>query len=338
MKTALPTSPSLILVATPLLLICGYFLWQFLWVLSRWLLWVARRHVRYRHVPMVPYGWLPRLSSGVDSFFNQTLPRFADAQQKLTKYIDPGFFASGRNSVFIIKPDDLRFLLFDAERFPKTPETRIIIEPMLGAGLVTTEGKTWSRQRKMLTPVFHSKHLVAMLPVMEKMVLCATSDLLSADHPILHAYANPVPFFEQLTLRIILAGCLGRDLDLSEMSKRWGAVGRAFFPWIVGRFFLGPLFEKLPFKAARAMRDEVGVIKDHLRGLIRQRAAGIEREEGAVVDLLTLMMNQMDDSGAVLSEDELISQSLTIMFAGHETTSSVLSWCAFYLSMQPEIK
>ena len=346
-RLASHVSPMTILLL-PLYFLVLYFGWQFLLISFRWVRWMIRRKLNYSHIPLAPGGWKLRITSDIHHFFYTDLPTMADAQGRLPACYDPGFFASGRSSITLIKPDDLKFLLFDAERFPKTPETRIIVEPMLGAGVLLTEGKIWFRQRKMLTPVFHSKYLMAMLPVMEKQILNTTVDLTASDDPILLSFANPIPFFDKLTLRIILAGCFGKDLDLNEMSNHWTAVGKVFVGWIIGRFFLGPLFEKLPFKSAKAMKTEVGMIKEHLRELIRQRAAYItdvdidvdpaKVESGAVVDLLTLMMKQTDEQGNVLSQDELISQSLTIMFAGHETTSSVLSWCAYFLGLHPEIQ
>jgi cytochrome P450 len=57
-----------------------------------------------------------------------------------------------------------RILLHEADDFPKTPLEKRIFEPILGDGILTSQGHSWRWQRRTAAPLFRNQDLVAQVP------------------------------------------------------------------------------------------------------------------------------------------------------------------------------
>lgn len=75
-------------------------------------------------------------------------------------------------------------------------------------------------------------------------------------------------------------------------------------------------------------RDE---ILAHLDRVIEQR------KEQPTDDALSLLIQAEDENGDRLSSEEIRVQALLLLFAGHETTTSMLTWIALELARHPEV-
>ena len=62
-------------------------------------------------------------------------------------------------------------ILTDTQLFPKLPMTYNLIEPLLGKGLVTSNGQTWKDHRRLLTPLFHFNILRSSIPILNDFIL-----------------------------------------------------------------------------------------------------------------------------------------------------------------------
>lgn len=77
-------------------------------------------------------------------------------------------------------------------------------------------------------------------------------------------------------------------------------------------------------------------IKTTLTNIIKNRLHN-SKELGYGDDLLGLMLHSsMADNNSRLTIDEIIDECKTFYFAGHETTSHLLTWTMFLLSINPE--
>jgi cytochrome P450 len=52
-------------------------------------------------------------------------------------------------------------------------------------------------------------------------------------------------------------------------------------------------------------------------------------------DLLATLLEVRDDAGGALSDDDIRDELITFVLAGHETTSSALTWCWYLLAAHP---
>jgi cytochrome P450/NADPH-cytochrome P450 reductase len=96
-----------------------------------------------------------------------------------------------------------------------------------------------------------------------------------------------------------------------------------------------PALNRLRIREQRQLDDDQMFMKDLVGKLIAER-----RQQGGAADnsdLLGRMLTGVDpQSGKGLPDDNIISQCLTFLIAGHETTSGLLSFAIYYLVKNPE--
>jgi cytochrome P450 len=129
--------------------------------------------------------------------------------------------------------------------------------------------------------------------------------------------------FRRLTFEIaarLILGCRGAvEVErVSELNDRLAKGAAAFLRWDVGWTTYG--------RGIRA-RD---ALRDVLRRLIRERRS----QPGA--DALGLLVQARDERGEALTEEELVDQAVILLFAGHETTTSMLTSWLFAMRDRPE--
>jgi retinoid hydroxylase len=74
-------------------------------------------------------------------------------------------------------------------------------------------------------------------------------------------------------------------------------------------------------------------IIDYIRQVIRERATRGDLEQST--DVLSLLLNTVDEDGNKFTEMQVINQAIGLLFAGSDTTSSMMSWLLFELSNSP---
>jgi retinoid hydroxylase len=75
-------------------------------------------------------------------------------------------------------------------------------------------------------------------------------------------------------------------------------------------------------------------IFDYVRQIIQERAASGNLEQST--DVLSLLLNTVDEDGNKFTETQVINQAIGFLFAGHDTTSSLMSWLLFELGNRSE--
>src|SRR5713226_5300100 len=82
----------------------------------------------------------------------------------------------GRRRFLVSEPAAIKHVLLDnAANYQKTEITRRILEPGLGRGLITSEGETWRRHRRTMSPAFDHRSIMSYAPIMTE----AAQELLS---------------------------------------------------------------------------------------------------------------------------------------------------------------
>src|ERR1700723_559047 len=72
-----------------------------------------------------------------------------------------------RRTFIINEPDAIRHVLLDnAANYTKSEVSRRLLEPGLGRGLLTSEGETWRRHRRIMAPAFDPRSIAGYAPIM----------------------------------------------------------------------------------------------------------------------------------------------------------------------------
>ncbi|WP_192809295.1 cytochrome P450 [Actinomadura montaniterrae] len=230
-----------------------------------------------------------------------------------------------RRSLFLLsRPEHAEHVLVAKQDNYVKAFTYRPLRVFLGDGLLTSEGETWRRHRRLVQPVFAQRHLAAFAPGMAGVAARAVARW--PDGVTLDAAAH----MRRVTLDIV-----GRVLFGSDLAAESDATGRALADLQrsavigLGATFLGDAGLRRAFRlvpgAQRAGAQLDGMV---LRVIEERRAAG----PGGEPDLLDLLMR---DGDPPLSDAELRDEVLTLLLAGHETTAAALTWTLILLSRYP---
>ncbi len=210
-----------------------------------------------------------------------------------------------------------------------------VTEPIIGQGLVTSEGEFWLRQRRLIQPMFHRERVASFA----EMMVAATERLLArwADHD----RRQPLDVAEEmtrLTQEIIAHTMFSTDVG-AQVDTLMAAFETALQYLNQSMFTPIPYIEYLPTPTNIRFRRALRTLDEIIADLIQKRRALLqEAPESAPPDLLTMLLQARDaDSGERMSDKQIRDEVVTTFFAGHETTASTLSWAWYVLARRLDL-
>jgi cytochrome P450 len=228
--------------------------------------------------------------------------------------------------VFMLGPEANHFItVAHPENFHWRESSFGDLIPLLGDGLLTIDEDYHDRARAIMMPAFHREQIAASLEAMT----------LEADRAIARLPVGEVvdvyEWMRSLAMRIAMRALLGLDPD--EAGK--GAAAAHHFERALGyygidfhlRLLRGPGSPWRKMVASRAVLDEI------VFGEIERRRAA---PDPARRDILSLLVNARGEGGEEFSSREIRDQVMTLMFAGHDTSTSTLTFMLHELARHPE--
>ncbi|MBD1825598.1 cytochrome P450 [Cyanobacteria bacterium FACHB-DQ100] len=223
----------------------------------------------------------------------------------------------GKPAVFMMGAEAVEFLLSTGfENFSWRdgyPET---FHKLLGRSLFAQEGEEHRRNRRLIMPAFHGAALARYFETMDKLI---------CKYLVKWEQKQEFKWFEefkQLTFEIASQIFLG--IDSSDEAKRFSDL----FATLTDGFFSFPSLPGSRFHKSVKARDQILV---HLDQVIDRR------RQHPTDDALSLLIQAEDESGDRLSTEEIRVQALLLLFAGHETTTAMLTWLVLELARHPEV-
>ncbi|CAB3398790.1 unnamed protein product [Caenorhabditis bovis] len=218
-------------------------------------------------------------------------------------------------------------------------------KPWLGGGLLLEgAGERWRSHRKMLTPAFHFAKLAAYFEVFnaESRVLVECLDRHADDDEPVDVFA----FIKRCALDVICGTAMGTKVDAQiEHEHKYVravetfnriAVVRSFNPFLQ----LEPIFWALGYR--KQTNESLNELKNFTNTVIKKRKAAFDAGD---VDIKTTKrkMNFLDlllsmKEANVLTDEDIRQEVDTFMFAGHDTTTSSLSWACWQLAHHQTIQ
>jgi cytochrome P450 len=236
-----------------------------------------------------------------------------------------------RRTFIINEPDAIRHVLLDnAGNYRKSEISRRLLEPAIGRGLLTSEGETWRRHRRIMAPAFDHRSIVGYAPIMTEMAqgLLAQWDALpdatevdvaaAMMHTTLHIISRAMFSSDSDEIVDVVEGGVGRY----QTTVRPGLLDLLHFPEWLARL-LSP-------------RRTTGIFDEFDKSVDRLLTARGRAPDAEPKDLLARLIAARDsETGGGMTAKEVRDQVVTIFMAGHETTAQTMAWTWYLLSQHP---
>lgn len=203
------------------------------------------------------------------------------------------------------------------------------LERVLGKGLVTSAGDYHRKQRRLIQPVFHRQRISGYGESFAK-IASEASDKFSDGKQL---------DFQEAMYELAL-GMVTRTLFDVSLDSDVASTIRTAFPRKGGplRWEMSPIWKfllYLPLPANRQFKRGLRNVDAILYKMIEERRRG----SGDGEDLLSVLLTVQDgDTGEKLDDKELRDEAMTLLMAGHETSSGALTWAYYLLGTNPEAR
>ena len=196
--------------------------------------------------------------------------------------------------------------------------------PLLGDGLLTTDGDYHRRARRIMLPAFHREQLVESIRIMVDEARGALADWRPGMQLDLYAWTR------RLALRVAMRALFGFDPD------RGGRDGRMAEEFEETLSYWGKDYVMQMLRGPRSPWRAMNRSRAHLDRVIFEEIAARRSSGERGVDILSLLLDAEDEDGSQLSDQELRDQVMTLLFAGHDTATSTVTFMFYELARNPE--
>ena len=236
------------------------------------------------------------------------------------------YFRFGTEHAYLLsEPDLTRLLLVDSARATAKGRGLERAREVLGNGLLTSEGETHRRQRRLVQPAFHGTRIAGYAEVMAE-----EAHALSATWRPGQVVDMPAEM-SRLTLRIVARSLFGTDFSEQDIALVADSL-TAFLGSFLSRMMpIGALLGRLPTAHNRSLHTAL----DQLDRLV-YRLIAAHRASGDTGDLLSMLLLSPEHEQG-MSDQQVRDEVLTLMLAGHETTADAMCWTWLLLARNPDI-
>ncbi|EKM53350.1 uncharacterized protein PHACADRAFT_259662 [Phanerochaete carnosa HHB-10118-sp] len=264
----------------------------------------------------------------------------------------------GGESLWISDPKALQYIyVTSGYRFIKPPDRRALSRLHSGHGLLWAEGEVHKRQRKVMLPAFQAPEMKALFPHFTRAAEAMSvrwKDLLTTSTGQSAEIDIPA-WLSQATLNAV--GEAAFDYHFGTLEDPENDLVRAYnnFTLLAFRFASAKDIFKVDIMRLFSYRV-IKWIQDHqnnpamekarecerltlkvAKELVDTKAEALKQGKGSK-DVFSLLVkaNVAEDAKSRLSDEEMYAEMRTILFAGHETTSSTIGWALLELARHPK--
>jgi cytochrome P450 len=216
----------------------------------------------------------------------------------------------------------------NAENYHKSEIQLKRMGHFLGKGLLTTHGEAWRTQRRLIQKGFDRKQLDVLSSIMQDSL---ADSLRNFDRQARIGPVDIYPHLMKITFGMVgrsLFGARLKDEDIDLISLTISTV-QEFMVRQTIQPYLNPWFalsgELRRHEEMRTRAD--GVLLDYIRR---------RRQEAPGHDLLQILMDARYSDGEGMSDELVLSESMQLLVAGHETSSNALSWLLYLVSSRAD--
>jgi cytochrome P450 len=231
--------------------------------------------------------------------------------------------------VVLNHPDAIRHVLVNNVKNYSRRKSYAFLQELLGDGLLTSEGESWKKQRRLTQPVFSKDQLHGLMNQMDHSIL---------DFFDTHWNKNGTIDLEQslniLTLQILTQSIIYSS-DKSYFNSVQFDLHDALTYMTSKRFNALKFLSKLPSKKKRRGKAAIIRVKSVVENIIESRA---QPQSEKYNDLLEMLMSTRDsETGDYLDKKALLDEVMTMFVAGHDTTAAALTWTIYLLQQNKNV-
>jgi len=240
------------------------------------------------------------------------------------------FYIGGiKEAIVTINPAVIQHVLkTNSENYQKSDIQVKRMGHFLGKGLLTTHGDAWRTQRRLIQKGFDRKELEALSSIMQGSL---AESMRGFDSQVSTGPVDIYPQLMKMTFAMVARSLFGarlKDEDIDLVSHTISTV-QAFIVRQTLQPYLNPWFsvsgQLRRHEDMRARADSI--LMDYIK---------TRRHQAPGHDLLQTLMDARYADGEGMSDELVLSESMQLLVAGHETSSNGLSWLLYLLSTRPD--
>ena len=227
---------------------------------------------------------------------------------------------------FVNHPDYIQHVLKNNHKNYCRSNFFEVLKPLLGQGLLTSDGQAWQRQRRLTQPGFHPADLSTFTTTITQTTMSMLDhwhDSAAAGRPL-----DIAQELKRLTLEII-----GKTLFGVDLSDKADEILQAFTLLLEHMNYrstsLVSLPESLPTLHNLHFQNAIHFLNSVVTEIVDQAA----KQESESSNLLTLLLASRDRQE--ISPQQVRDEIMTFILGGYEATANALTWILYLLSQHP---
>jgi cytochrome P450 len=224
-------------------------------------------------------------------------------------------------------------LLDERDRFQKLSQIRLL-SPLLGKGVLTSEGADWKWQRQASAPMFRQQELLGFVPafvrateaIVEKWRAAPAGAAQPVDRDMTRATFDVISATLLPTADRTVGAAVEESMQLFQRAGGWSQL-----------FALAGVPNWLPRPGMVSGARGTLLLRRAVAAMLAERRAIEAREGAGPDDLMHRLMRARDpETGQSMNDEQLVDNLLTFYLAGHETTARALAWTLYLVAGSPE--
>ncbi|CAH1099040.1 unnamed protein product [Psylliodes chrysocephalus] len=303
-----------------------------------WCFDIYKKNKRLAHIPGPPpipfFGVkLPMNSFAIHTFFGNLIAKYG----KTVK-----FYLGTKLVVATCDADLIQAILQNPKHIRKS-SMYDLYRLFLRDGLVVSYGEKWKARRTLTNPTFHVSILKEFYTVFKE-----ASDVLVGklqEEADKGNVINAMDFASKLSLDTILETSFGEKLNIQQGSNHYYIKATNYLAKLlfIKNFSLWKRFD-LPFKLFAKEYKEQEEALEHLDSMAieiikKKRKKNVNSDDGSerIRNKRSILIDALIEHPE-LSDDDIHEEVNNFLFAGHETTSTTISFLLLELAAHPDIQ